>query len=146
MLRPQMSTLRFRGPRSPYIFLLIAFLLGALLAALLTWLIVKPSPDDPVSVDYVPGLASVDRKGKQLTLFDQSGQILGRLEVTKLTEGRQCLRKNQDRFEVLVGVVHIEPDQTVPQARNILVSVRCAGGGQTPGPRQTGTRGGTGGP
>jgi hypothetical protein len=145
MLRPDMSTLRFRGPRSPFVFLLIPFLLGALLAAFLTWLILRPSPDDPVAVDYVPGLASVDGKGKQITLFDLSGQILGRLEVTKLTEGRRCLRRAQGRFEVLAGVVHIEPDETVPQPRNVLVSVRCAGGGPAPDMEPTETGGGGGG-
>ena len=145
MLRSDMSTLRFRGPRSPLFFLLIPFLLGALLAAILTWLILRPSPGDPVAVDYVPGLASVDGKGKQITLFDPSGQILGRLEVTKLTEGRRCLRRAQGRFEVLAGVVHIQPDETFPQPRNVLVSVRCADGGEAPDAEPTGTGGGGGG-
>lgn len=144
MLRPDMATLRFRGPRSPYLFLLIPFLLGALLAFLLTWLVVKPSPDDAVAVDYVPSLASVDRKGKQITLFDESGQLLGRLEVTKLTEGRRCLRRAQGRFRVLVGVIHIEPDDTAPQPRNVLVSVECAGARETPAGGGSGA-GGTGG-
>jgi hypothetical protein len=145
MLRSDMSTLRFRGPRSPLFFLLIPFLLGALLAAFLTWLILRPSPADPVAVDYVPGLASVDGRGKQLTLFDPSGQILGRLEVTKLTDGRRCLRRAQGRFEVLAGVVHIDPDETFPQPRNVLVSVRCAGDGELPDGQPTGTGGGGGG-
>jgi hypothetical protein len=126
-------------------FLLIPFLLGALLAAFLTWLILRPSPADPVAVDYVPGLASVDGRGKQLTLFDPSGQILGRLEVTKLTDGRRCLRRAQGRFEVLAGVVHIDPDETFPQPRNVLVSVRCAGDGELPDGQPTGTGGGGGG-
>jgi hypothetical protein len=146
MLRSGTSTLRFRGPRSPLLFLLIPFLLGALVAAFLSWLILRPSPEDPVAVDYVPGLASVDGKGKQITLYDPSGQILGRLEVTKLTEGRRCLRGAQGRFEVLAGVVHIEPDETFPQPRNVLVSVRCADGGETPGAEPTdGGGGGAGG-
>lgn len=145
MLRSDMSTLRFRGPRSPLFFLLIPFLLGALLSAFLTWLILRPSPDDPVAVDYVPGLASVDGKAKQLTLFDPSGQLLGRLQVTKLTEGRRCLRRVQDRFEVLAGVVHIDRDETFPQPRNVLVSVRCADGGEAPGTGRPRTGGGGGG-
>jgi hypothetical protein len=138
MLRSDTSTLRFRGPRSPLLFLLIPFLLGALVAAFLSWLILRPSPEDPVAVDYVPGLASVDGKGKQITLYDPSGQILGRLEVTKLTEGRRCLRRAEGRFEVLAGVVHIEPDETFPQPRNVLVSVRCAGRGEAPNGEPTG--------
>ena len=127
MLRADASSLRLRGTRSPYAFLAAAFLVGALLAAFLTWLVVKPDPGEPVAVDYVPGLATVDGKGKQMTLFDPSGQLLGRLQVTKLTEGRGCLRRAEGRIQVLAGVVHLEPDDTAPQPRNLLVSVRCRG-------------------
>jgi hypothetical protein len=143
MLRADMSSLRFRSPRSPYIFLLIAFLAGVVLAALVTWLIVSPDPEDPVAVDYVPGLATVDGRGKQMTLFDPAGQLLGRLEITKLTEGRRCLKGAPPQTEVLAGVIHVEPDETTPEPRNILVSVRCAGGAQPREP-QTGGNGGAG--
>lgn len=136
MLRADTSSLRFRGPRSPYLFLLAAVLIGALLGALITWLIVSPDPEDPVAVDYVPGLATVDVKGKQMTLFDPSGQLLGRLEITKLTEGRKCLKGAPPQTEIIAGVLHVEPDENVPQPRNVLVSVQCAGGDQ-PRERQT---------
>jgi hypothetical protein len=116
-------------------------LIGALLGALITWLIVSPDPQDPVAVDYVPGLATVDGRGKQLTLFDPSGQLLGRLEITKLTNGRQCLKP---QTEVIAGVLHVEPDENVPQPRNVLVSVQCAGADQ-PRDRQTDQDNGGGG-
>jgi hypothetical protein len=144
MLRADTSSLRFRGPRSPYLFLLVALLIGALLGVLITWLIVSPDPDDPVAVDYVPGLATVDGKGKQITLFDPSGQLLGRLEITKLTDGRQCLKGAPPQTEVIAGVLHVQPDENIPQPRNVLVSVECAGGDQ-PRDRQTDQGGGDGG-
>jgi hypothetical protein len=143
MLRADMSSLRFRGPRSPYVFLVGALLIGALLGALIAWLIVSPDADDPVAVDYVPGLATVDGKGKQITLFDPAGQLLGRLEITKLTEGRQCLKGAPPKTEIIAGVLHVEPDENVPQPRNILVSVQCAGGDQ-PLERETDQGGGGG--
>jgi hypothetical protein len=131
MLRADTSSLRFRGARSPYVFLLGALLIGALLGALITWLIVSPDAGDPVAVDYVPGLATVDGKGRQMTLFDPSGQLLGRLEITKLTEGRRCLKGAPPQTQVIAGVLHVEPDENFPQPRNILVSVECAGGDQS---------------
>lgn len=142
MLRADMSSLRFRGPRSPYVFLVVAFVAGAVLSALLTWLILRPDPDDPVAVDYVPGLATVDGRGKQVTLFDPSGQLLGRLEITKLTQGRRCLKGAEPRTEVVAGVLHVEPDETSPQPRNLLVSVECPGAATPDGGGQGGNGGG----
>jgi hypothetical protein len=143
MLRGDTAGLRFRGPRSPYLFLAIPFLVGAILAAIATWLIVRPGPGDPAPIDYVNAQATVDRKGKQLTVLDDSGQPLGRLEVTKLTEGRGCLRRAQGRIEVVAGIIHIEADGIVGQPRNLLVSVQCRAG-TGPGPEPDG--GGTGTP
>jgi hypothetical protein len=144
MLRADTSSLRFRGARSPYVFLLGALIIGALLGALITWMIVSPDADDPVPVDYVPGLATVDGKGKQMTLFDPAGQLLGHLEITKLSEGRRCLKGAPPQTEVVAGVLHVEPDENVPQPRNVLVSVECAPGDQ-PRERETDQGGGGGG-
>ena len=144
MLQGDTTGLRFRGPRSPYLFLAIPFVAGAVVAALVTWLVVKPSPGDPALVDYVTAQATVDRKGKQLTVLDESGQPLGRLEVTKLTEGRGCLRRVQGRIDIVAGVVHIQPDETVVQPRSLLVSVECAGGSAGAGPASPAGGGGGG--
>ncbi|HJV04647.1 MAG TPA: hypothetical protein VJ868_05225 [Actinomycetota bacterium] len=127
MLRGDSSGLRFRGSRSPYLFLAIPFLVGAILAAIITWLVVKPGPGDPAVVEYVAAQATVDRKARQLTVLDESGQPLGRLEVTKLTEGRRCLRRAEGRIDIVAGIINIEPDDTVAEPRNLLLSVECRG-------------------
>jgi hypothetical protein len=146
MLQGDTAGLRFRGSRSPYLFLVIPFVAGALVAALITWLVVKPSPGDAALVDYVTAQATVDRKGRQLTVLDESGQPLGRLEVTKLTEGRGCLRRVQGRIDIVAGVVHIQPDDTVAQPRSLLVSVECgSSAGAGPASPDGADRGGNGG-
>jgi hypothetical protein len=66
-------------------------------------------------------------------VLDESGQPLGRLEVTKLTEGRRCLRRAEGRIDIVAGIVRIEPDDTVAEPRNLLLSVECRAGTGTAG-------------
>jgi hypothetical protein len=114
---------------------IVAFLVGALLAAGITWLVVHPRPTDEVSVDVLTGsiYTSGDRDAMEMRVT--SGHPAGgygynprtrSFGTTLVPDGVECLRPTTDT-PARIGVVFTKPTADGPGLA-VVAWVRCLGG------------------
>ena len=123
--------LTFTKPPNPYVALAAVFLMGAAVASLLTWLIVRPgqapAQDGAAVLRTVNGVAVLNERRTRMDLTVDDEELPG-LRLTAIAAGRNCLRESEEpAVSVSVRLVTIPPPEDGGRVRHVVVGVECLG-------------------